>query len=254
LPKQHQNAVAGAAAGAVSERNRRARLLAPGFSLVRHFCTFGGASLAAIAVGAWEAQRAHVADLWIVPAYLLVANLVEYLIHRLLMHRPLWPRALYRGHTLGHHRAFHHDSMAIDSWREIELVMVPWFTIALFFAALAPVVALVYRTMGSGAAGLLLLAAIVSFVAYEGMHALYHLPVATLERAGLWGSGAFQFLYRLHRHHHRLTRMRWVNFNISLPLSDRLLGTFETEESWQERRDREAAARELDVALGSRIP
>ena len=188
-------------------------------------------SLAALAVGAWQARRARAADLWIVPAYLVVANLVEYLIHRLLMHRPLWPRAFYRGHTLGHHRAFHHDSMAIDSWREIELVVMPWFTIALLFAGLAPIVALVDGTVGPGAAGLLLLAAVASFVAYEGMHALYHLPIVTLERAGLWGNRGFQFLYRHHRHHHRLKRMRRVNFNISLPLSDRLLGTFETEET-----------------------
>ena len=54
--------------------------------------------------------------------------------HRLLMHRPLWPRTLYRNHTLGHHRAFHHDSMEIASWRELELVMMPWFSLLLFFA------------------------------------------------------------------------------------------------------------------------
>ncbi len=36
----------------------------------------------------------------------------------------------------------------------------------------------------------------------------------TLGRLGLLRSRAFQFLYDHHRHHHRLKRMRWTNFNI----------------------------------------
>ena len=91
--------------------------------------------------------------------------MTEYLIHRLLMHRPLWPRTLYRNHTLGHHRAFHHDSMEIASWRELDLVMMPWFSLLLFFAGMAPLVAAGRRrALGRGAAGLLLLTAVISFV------------------------------------------------------------------------------------------
>jgi hypothetical protein len=59
------------------------------------------------------------------------------------------------------------------------------------------------------------------------MHALYHFPEATLRRLGLLDNPVFRFLYRHHRHHHRLAFMRWANFNISLPLSDRLCGTLE---------------------------
>ena len=88
-------------------------------------------------IAIWLARSARLTDLWIVPAYLLAANLVEYAVHRLLMHRPLWPRAFYKGHTLGHHRAFHHDSMEIGAWPELELVMMPWFSLLLFFIGLA---------------------------------------------------------------------------------------------------------------------
>ena len=97
--------------------HRRDRLLSPGFSLRWHLGVFGTLSAGAVAAAGWLLRAARLADLWIVPAYLVIANLVEYGVHRVLMHRPLWPRALYRGHTLGHHRAFHHDSMAIASWR-----------------------------------------------------------------------------------------------------------------------------------------
>jgi len=219
---------------------RRARLLTPGFNLTRHLGAFGGLAVAASAVALWLARWARLADLWIVPAYLLVANVTEYLVHRLLMHRPLWPRTFYRNHTLGHHRAFHHDSMEIGSWRELDLVMMPWFTLLLFFVAMAPVAAIAARTLGRGAAGLFLLTAVVSFVTYEGMHALYHLPSAVLARLRLRDNRVFRFLYAHHRHHHRLKRMRWTNFNISMPLADRCYGTIETEAAWLAEREQRA--------------
>ena len=66
------------------------------------------------------------------------------------------------------------------------------------------------------------------FVTYEGLHALYHLPDATLRRIGLGGRG-FDRLRSHHRHHHRLDRMAHVNFNVTFPLMDWLMGTREKE-------------------------
>ncbi len=232
--------------------SRRGRLLTPGFSLRRHLGVFATLALGALGVAGSLLRQARVRDLWIVPAYLVAANLIEYVVHRLLMHRPLWPRALYRGHTLGHHRAFHHDSMAIASSRELELVVMPWFTVIVLFAGLGPTVALVVRVFGRGAGGLLLLTGVSSFILYEGMHALYHLPPSTLARLGLDRSALFGFLYRHHRHHHRLARMRWVNFNISCPLADRLFGTLEDDGVWQRERDRRAAARAPELPVEPR--
>ena len=209
--------------------------------MARHLGAFGGLALAALACAAWLARSARARDVWIVPAYLLAANVTEYLVHRLLMHRPLWPRTFYRNHTLGHHRAFHDDSMEIGSWRELDLVMMPWFTLLLFFVGMAPVAGAVAWALGRGAAGLFLLTAVSSFVAYEGLHALYHLPLPVLHRFGLLRVRAFRFLYDHHRHHHRLKRMRWTNFNISLPLSDRVFGTSETEAAWRAERARRAS-------------
>ena len=209
----------------------------PGFSLARHFGAFGAVAAAATAIGAWLARWARPSDLWIVPAYLVAANVVEYLMHRLLMHRPIWPRAYYRSHTLGHHRAFHHDSMEIETWPELELVIMPWFSVALFFVATAPVAVAVGWAFGRGAAGLFLLTGVATFVLFEGMHALYHLPAPTLGRLRLANSRVFRFLHAHHTQHHRLKRMRWTNFNISIPLSDACFRTAETEASWRRSRD-----------------
>lgn len=225
-----------------ARRSKRARLLVPGFSLRRHLLAFGGLSAAGMATGAWLARSARLADLWIVPFYLLTANIAEYLLHRLPMHLPLWPRALYRGHTLEHHRAFQYDSMEVESWTEMGLVMMPWFSIGLLFLGLGPVVFLVGWTLGPSPAGLLLATGVFSFLFYEGLHALYHFPVPALDRLGLSKNRVFAFLCRHHRHHHRLARMRWVNFNISVPLSDVIFGTLESEAAWQAARQRRVSA------------
>jgi hypothetical protein len=229
-----------------SRADRRARLQTPGFSLRRHLCAFGVLSAGAVAFAAWLARSARASDLWIVPVYLVASNVIEYLMHRLLMHRPLWPRTLYRNHTLGHHRAFHHESMEIGAWRELDLVMMPWFSLLLFFAGVAPVVAVLWSALGRGVAGLFLATAVISFVTYETMHALYHFPSGVLERLRLLQNRAFRFLYDHHRHHHRLTRMRWTNFNISIPLSDLCFGTRESEADW--RAEREHRAQEAATA------
>jgi len=221
-----------------SRADRRARLQTPGFRLGLHLGAFGALAIGVATVGVWLAGRARPRDLWIVPAYVVVANLAEYLMHRLVMHRPLWPRAFYQGHTLGHHRAFHHDSMEIGAWRELELVMMPWFSLGIFFVGMGPSVAAVAWGFGRGAAGLFLLTGVATFVLYEGMHALYHFPEPVLAKLRLLDNRVFRFLFDHHRHHHRLTRMRWTNFNISMPLADGLFGTVETEAAWRAARDR----------------
>lgn len=121
--------------------------------------------------------------------------------------------------------------------------MMPWFTVGIFFAGMTPVALLVARTLGRGTAGLFLLTAVLSFTTYEGMHALYHFPLGLLDRIGLLDNRAFRYLYRHHLQHHRLARMRWVNFNISIPIADRLFGTLETEASWQAERERRMRGR-----------
>jgi sterol desaturase/sphingolipid hydroxylase (fatty acid hydroxylase superfamily) len=62
---------------------------------------------------------------------------------------------------------------------------------------------------------------------YETLHALYHLPDATLDRAGIGRLRLFRRLQAHHAHHHILGRMAHVNFNVTFPLMDRLLGTNE---------------------------
>ena len=48
------------------------------------------------------------------PIFLVVANFIEWMVHRHPMHRPQPPRLMYRNHALLHHLAFTDGNMPID--------------------------------------------------------------------------------------------------------------------------------------------
>lgn len=174
------------------------------------------------------ARRAAAIDWILVPAFLVVGNALEWLVHKNPMHRPLTPRLLYVNHALIHHRAFLNDSMPVHAWRELGLVMMPWYTMLGLFVAASPVAVIAGLLRGWGAVGIFYFSALIYFVSYEGLHALYHMPEAVLRKLGLGGAG-FDFLRSHHRHHHRLDRMAHVNFNVTVPLMDWVFGTKEAE-------------------------
>jgi hypothetical protein len=80
---------------------------------------------------------------------------------------------------------------------------------------------------GPGQSGVFLLVAVGYFLMYETLHALYHLPDATLDRLGLGRRALFRRMQAHHAHHHILGRMAHVNFNVTIPLMDVVLGTKE---------------------------
>jgi hypothetical protein len=161
------------------------------------------------------------------PAFVVAANAIEWAFHRGPMHRPMGPRIFYKNHTLIHHRAFHHDTMALREPRDLGLVLMPWYTMLLLFALASPVAAAAAAVRGLPVAGIFYATAALYFLMYETLHGLYHLPEAGLRRLGL-GGRIFTALRAHHTHHHRLDRMAFVNFNVTFPLMDWLLGTKES--------------------------
>lgn len=182
------------------------------------------------ALGVYLARTATAWDLLFVPLFFVAANAIEWSFHRGPMHRPMNPRIFYQNHALLHHRAFEHDHMQVDHPRELNLVMMPWYTMLILFALASPIALIGYLVRGPAVAGLFYVTAAVYFLMYETMHALYHLPQATLQKLGL-GGRMFQALRAHHTYHHRLGRMAFVNFNVTWPLMDWLFGTKESEQS-----------------------
>jgi sterol desaturase/sphingolipid hydroxylase (fatty acid hydroxylase superfamily) len=178
-------------------------------------------------VGLALAARARAADWLLLPAFLVIANFLEWMVHRHPMHRPLRPRIMYRNHSQLHHLAFTDANMVIGPSEDLGLIMMPWYTMLGLFALASPVMVAAGLLRGPGLAGVFLLGAVAYFLCYELLHALYHLPDAVLDRAGIGRVRAFRRLQAHHRHHHILGRMAAVNFNVTFPLMDRLFGTLE---------------------------
>jgi sterol desaturase/sphingolipid hydroxylase (fatty acid hydroxylase superfamily) len=208
-------------------RFARAEHIPAAYSPWRHMALTLALATALATLGLMLAARARAADWLGLPVFLVIANLIEWMVHRNPMHRPLRPRLLYKNHAQLHHLAFTDANMVIDRTNDLGLIMMPWYTMLGLFAVASPIMAIAGVLRGPGLAGVFLLGAVAYFLCYETLHALYHLPDATLDRAGIGRLRAFRRLQAHHRHHHILGRMAAVNFNVTVPLMDRLFGTLE---------------------------
>jgi hypothetical protein len=210
-----------------ADRFERPRHLEPGYSPWRHM----GSTLAIAALLASFAlslaASASALDWALMPLFFVVANLLEWTVHRYPMHRPMPPRVMYKNHAMMHHIAFTDRNMPVSGARELGLVMMPWYTMIGLFVVASPVMVLAGVLRGPGLAGVFLLGAVLYFLCYETLHALYHLPDATLDRTGLGHSRLFRAMQRHHAHHHVLRRMSAANFNVTVPLWDWVFGTRE---------------------------
>ncbi|HXI54550.1 MAG TPA: hypothetical protein VNO55_00695 [Polyangia bacterium] len=205
----------------------RAANIPADYSVKMHIATTAAIAGAILAGAAVLARSARLVDWILLPTFWLVANFIEWAFHRYPMHRPLTPRLLYKNHAQLHHLAFTEETMPVAEPRELNLVMMPWYTMIGLFVIASPVFILAGLLRGPGLAGVFLIAAVLYFVAYELLHALYHLPLATLASAGLRPGGLFFRLRAHHARHHVLRRMAHANFNVTIPLMDWLLRTRE---------------------------
>ena len=205
----------------------RAANIPADYSVKKHIATTAAIAGAILAGAVVLATSARPIDWLLLPTFWLVANFIEWAFHRYPMHRPLTPRLLYKNHAQLHHLAFTEETMPVEETRELNLVMMPWYTMIGLFVIASPVFILAGILRGPGLTGVFLIAAVLYFVAYELLHALYHLPLPTLADAGLRPGGLFFRLRAHHARHHVLRRMAHANFNVTIPLMDWLLRTRE---------------------------
>lgn len=215
------------AISAAAARFVRSEHLAADYAPRRHIARTLIIAAAIAALGGALASRARLVEWLLMPVFFVIANFMEWAIHRHPMHHPMTPRIMYRNHAQLHHLAFTEGNLPITSSRELGLVMMPWYTMIGLFAVASPVMVLAGVVRGRGLAGVFLLAAVAYFLMYETLHALYHLPDATLDRLTIGKLRLFRRMQAHHARHHVLGRMAHVNFNVTIPLMDALLGTNE---------------------------
>lgn len=178
---------------------------------------FGAAGLALSRV---EDLRAW--QLLLVPAFLVFGNAVEWWVHRRILHRRTRPvEVFYVRHTPQHHAVYVADDMAIRSLRELKLVLLPAYAILGILALTSPAT-VAFALLGQpNLAALWVASVVVYLLSYEWLHLAYHLP----ESSRLGRSRLVRRLRRHHQIHHAPHLMQRWNFNVTLPLWDRLRGT-----------------------------
>jgi hypothetical protein len=208
---------------AFREDYRREQIPA-GYSGWRHlgFTTF--VCLAAIAAALWRVEDPHWYDWLVVPLGWIVANLVEYGMHRGPMHRLGFAARLYKRHTSEHHRFFSRQIMAIDDTRDFQATLFPpWMSLVFIGLIGVPTALMVWLIFGHDIALIFYAAIVFYYLTFEWMHLGAHMPegglIARLPLAG-WAR-------KHHGLHHDPSRMRRANFNFAFPLGDWLFGTLE---------------------------
>ena len=215
----------------VRARSRLHEAVPPHYSPWLHLLGTIGVGLGALAVALVSMARPTARELLTVPVTFLLANLVEWRLHRDVLHRRVPAlAALYDRHTPEHHMVFGYDDMAIRDARELKLVLMPALGVAGVVLAVAPVAFGLSRLLGAGTGWLFLVSAALYVVLYEISHLAYHLPESSfLGRLRLVAT-----LRELHRRHHHPRLMQRWNFNVTVPLGDLLHGTLLPREKLEE--------------------
>jgi hypothetical protein len=182
---------------------------------------------ALIGIGAAALALSRIRDLraWqlaFVPAFLVFGNAVEWWVHRRVLHRRTRPvEVFYVRHTPQHHAVYVADDMAIGSWRELKLVLLPAYAILGYLALTSPLTA-AFALAGQPNLAALWVASVVAYLlAYEWLHLAYHLP----ETSRIGRARAIRALRRHHQLHHAPHLMNRWNFNVTVPLWDWVRGT-----------------------------
>jgi len=212
-----------------------------GYSALLHVTLTVGSGVAVLALAVVMIEELSLLELLVVPAMWIVANLGEWFAHKYILHKRVRGMTiLYDQHTPRHHVVYPHDSMAIESTRELHLVLIPPFGVAAITLSVSPW-ALAAGYLWSANAGWLVLVAVALYtVFYEVTHLLYHLP----EDHFITRSAVVRFLREHHRRHHDPRLMQRWNFNVTVPLWDVILGTRISDTAWEEHLGERTAAPE----------
>jgi len=189
------------------------------------FVYFGASNMVAGVAIVGALALLHEVRAWewlIVPAAFLVANWVEYRVHRGPMHHKRRPwEILFERHTRQHHVYFDNAHMSARSAREYYWVFFPWWAVGLVVIT-AALFSFPLWLFASRNLGLLFFAVgIAYYLTYEWLHLFYHLPA----HSAIGRMRLVQQLRRLHTAHHDTALMTTLNFNITFPLCDWLFGT-----------------------------
>jgi len=218
-----------------SRRDRIRSAIPAGYRPWAHLAATAGSGLVVLVLSAIAVEGLRWVELLVVPAMLVASNGGEWVAHRFLLHRRVKPfTLLYDQHTPNHHAVYQYETMAMGSFRELKLVLIPAFGVAMISIAISPLALLTGFLLSPNCGWLVLATCSLYVVGYELSHLSYHLPEDhPVSRLGL--------VHRLREHHarhHDPRLMQKHNFNVTIPLFDWLLGTRVSTARFEERTGR----------------
>jgi hypothetical protein len=220
------------------ERARRIAQIPDSYNPWLHLTLTVGSGLAVLGVALWFLEDVAWTELLVVPVMFVISNVGEWRAHRDLLHRRIWPVTfLYDQHTPSHHVVYQHDSMGLRSRKELKLILIPPFGVALITVGVAPFAVAAGQLLTPNSGWLVLVTAALYVVTYELTHLSYHWP----EDTRLGRNPVIAWLREHHRRHHDPRLMQKWNFNVTVPLWDVVRGTRIRDDQLDER-DRERAA------------
>lgn len=210
---------------AATRQQYRSEFISERYSGHLHLLFTCSVSALLIGVCAWNLQAVSLLEWLTVPLTFVYANFSEWAGHRFVMHRPVkFLGLVYKRHSLQHHRFFTDRHMEIDSARDYKAVLFPPVLVSFFLLAFFLPLALAMNALFSSNAALLFtITGMAYFLNYELLHLSYHL------KADHWVHRlpGHATLARLHTTHHDMRVMAHKNFNISYPITDWIMKTWD---------------------------
>jgi hypothetical protein len=178
--------------------------------------------LAGIIIPFYLIERLTPIDLLLIPATFVVANALEYVIHRWPMHHR-YPHIefMFDLHMI-HHRYFFEENYRIDSFADYSMIVFPPLVLNMLAFVLCPILAApIWLLLGKDAALIFFASVMAYYLLMQIIHVATHLP----EDHWIVKIPGIQYLWTHHIIHHSRNKMTRVNFNFIVPLTDVIAGT-----------------------------
>lgn len=161
----------------------------------------------------------------IVPTF-LIANFVEYAIHRWPMHHNIKPIAFMLKLHMVHHNYFDENEYYVAKIEDYEMVVFPPFVLNLLTLVVTlPLAGMAYLIAGKNVALIFIATVMAYYLLMQVLHVFAHIP------KGHWihRIPGVNYIRNHHHIHHDHSAMAHANFNFIIPISDWLLGTSQIE-------------------------
>ena len=169
------------------------------------------------------------AELSMIPIMFIGGNFFVWAFHKYPLHRPfkLMPMA-YKIHTLSHHHFYTDEAIIYRDKRDFIILFFPVHFVLPVNGIAFPLLGFFAREYGilsANASYLMVFMAALYLVLYEVFHFVSHLP----KDASILKIKLFKNAWEHHRLHHTHRYMGKYNFNIVIPIFDKIFGTFKRE-------------------------